>query len=165
MTKLRLTSVIGSILASLFGTAYGVEGPDSLAAARALWSKAAPASYSYVVEHSSTVVAMCRVRRSEFLPQNPVRVSIRAGGVVRVATLRGRTLPDSCLLGYYKNLYSIDGLFNLIEQEEKQTNPTGARPCLKIAFDDTFGFPRKIDSDCYLDGDHPIDVRDFRVLK
>jgi hypothetical protein len=125
----------------------------------------APASYSYVVEYGGTMVTMCKVGRSEFLPMNPVKVTIRTGGVVEVATLRGRKLPDSCLTGNYRNVYALDGLFDRIEREEKETNPTGASPCLKITFDVTFGFPRKIDGDCYLDGDFPIEVRDFRVLK
>lgn len=163
MTNPYLTSLMGSIVASMIGFAHAAEGPDSLPTARAIWNKAAPASYSYVLEHGGTMVTACKVvGRSEFLPMNPVRVSIRTDGIIEVATLRGRALPDSCLRD--KNQYTIDGLFDRIEQEEKETNPNGTSPCLKITFDVTFGFPQKIDGDCYLDGDFPIEVRDFRVL-
>lgn len=147
--------------ADVLETADIAGAPDSLAAARVLWSNAAPASYSYVVKRSTTVVTNCRVRRTEFLPMNPVRVSVRAGAV-KVATMKGRSLPDTCFGDYYRNLHSIDGLFNLVELEEKQTNPTGKAPCIKVTFDATFGYPTKIDGDCYLDGDFPIEVTDFR---
>jgi hypothetical protein len=165
VTKARLTLSVGVIVSTLLGAAYPAEGPDSLAAARAMWSKAAPASYSYVVEHGGTMVTMCKVGRSEFLRTNPVKVSIRTGGIVEVATPRGRKLPDSCFRGSDKTPYTIDGLFDRIEREEKETNPTGTRPCLNVTFDATFGFPTKIDGDCYLDGDFPVEVRNFRVLK
>lgn len=134
--------------------------PDSLAAARALWSTAQPQNYSYVVEHVSLPVTLCRNARSEWVQLHRARITVRAGNVVRARTLRGQEIPASC----FGRLYTMDKLFAEIALVQSHPADSGD-PCIQVTYDATFGFPSDIDGTCYLDGDWPISVREFRVLK
>jgi hypothetical protein len=142
----------------LFGEATAADGTNSLAAARALWNKTAPKSYSYIVQTSSTQVTICRNAELEAIQANPVRITVLESGAVQVATLRQQAVSGSCLAF----AYTIDKLFEYIASESSDPNSAGW-PCLDVTYDPTFGFPAHIDHKCELDGDTPITVRDFQV--
>jgi hypothetical protein len=155
----RLDFSVCLVIACLLGSAHAGEGPGSLGAARALWSQAVPKSYSYVFREHTTMVTMCVGPGSRLFPRNHLRITVRDGSVVRVASLRAGKLPDSCVRGL--GLHTIDGLFSLIERGQEECDDA---PQIEARYDARFGFPSDVSERCMLDGPS-YTVRDFRVLK
>jgi hypothetical protein len=155
----------GLILAWVLLAAHAAQVPDSLPAARALWSKAAPTSYSYVVEeHAGRTFWICEGPNSTEFSTKEARITVHEGRVIRVASKRNNTFPASCLKAlalYTRNLHTIEGLFDFIEREQAAN---GGRPNMDTKYDGKFGFPSDISERDVLDGSR-YTVRDFRVLK
>jgi hypothetical protein len=163
LEQARLSLNICVVALCLLASASAAESQDTLSAARALWSKSGPESYSYVLDFSSTAITVCRVRSSEFVQiSHPLRLTVRAGRIERVNTVQGQDVPSTCFGGDYKNLYTIEKLFELIERDGQKR--CGNLPNIEAKYDVTYGFPYHIEQNCLLDGG-PITVRAFRVLK
>jgi hypothetical protein len=143
-------------------TAAGV--PESLADAQAIWVKAAPTSYSYVVEeHAGRAFWLCEGPKSTKFSTKEARITVREGRVVRVASRRNDEFPASCLKGltlYQENLHTIEGLFDFIEREQAAN---GGRPNPDTKYDVKYGFPSYVSERDVLDGSS-YTVREFRVL-
>jgi hypothetical protein len=146
----------------LLGSAHAGEGADSLVAARALWTKMAPESYSYVVHEHTTMVTMCIGPNSRAFSRNPLRIHVRNGSITKVESVRDGRLPASCIKTL--TLYTIDWLFEYIERVQGQPGECGALPLIEVEYDATFGFPSSVEENCVLDGSS-YTVRDFRVVK
>jgi hypothetical protein len=144
--------------------AHAEGSPESLADARALWGKVAPTSYSYLVEeHSAWVSGFCKGPKSTTFSSKEVRITVREGRVIRIASRSNDEFPASCLEGlalYKHNLHTIEGLFTFIEREQAAN---GGRPNVGTKYDATFGFPSYVSERDVLDGSS-YTVRDFRVV-
>jgi hypothetical protein len=147
------------VIACLHGSAHAGESPGSLTAARTLWNKAKPESYSYVAEERTTAVTLCRGPDSKFFSINPVRISVRKGSVARVESSLNGKLPASCFENL--DLHTIDWLFDFIDREQGECD---GGPLIEARYDARFGFPYYVNQRCTLDGSI-YTVQKFRVLK
>jgi hypothetical protein len=164
----------------LFGLALAADGPNSLGASRALWAKAAPASYSYVVQERTTAATGCLGPGSKQFSLTKATITVRNGQITRIAadayvpanngrvtrwsTVRDVEIPHYCLDGYWmykQKLHTIEGLFDFIEREQAEH---GGSPNPRTKYDSTFGFPVHVDEREVLDGS-TYSIREFKVLK
>jgi hypothetical protein len=143
---------IGLIMFYPFVVAHAAASPDALASARDLWSKMAPASYSYVFKVHTTAITICEKRF--YLQQARVTV---ANGVTRVMSMNGEEFHATCV----RSPYTINWLFEFIETEQREH---GGRPNPETKYDTTYGFPSYVDERDVLDGSS-YSVEEFRILQ
>jgi hypothetical protein len=158
--RLLAVSSAGLVMTCLLASVYAASGPESLVAARTLWSRTAPKSFSYVIEeHASKAVLICKGPGSKEYSTDKARITVREGRVVRIATVQNDEYPNSCLRYldlYTANLHTMEGLFHFIERRQAELQ-------LDIKYDAEFGFPSHI-SEQVLDGSDYM-VVDFHILK